>query len=52
MSYCPYCNTFKPSTRCQVPKCGGNVCEGCGQCNRQERFHPKEAPDANAALTR
>lgn len=41
MSLCPYCATFTPPRPCDVPRCGGLVCTQCGQCNRQEHFHPR-----------
>jgi hypothetical protein len=40
MALCPYCDVFTPSSRCDVPRCGGFICGTCNQCNRQERFHP------------
>jgi len=39
MPYCPYCTRFLPATRCDVPGCGGNICETCGLCHREETFH-------------
>jgi len=44
MVFCPYCSTFKPTTRCEIAACGGFVCANCNKCNRTERFHPKKEP--------
>ena len=46
MTLCPYSNKFQPTTRCQVPHCGGFVCPCSGRCNREEKF----SPDAHAEL--
>jgi hypothetical protein len=40
MTLCPYCDTFKPTTLCLVPGCGGFVCPSDGRCNR-EYLHPR-----------
>ncbi len=59
MTLCPYCNKFQPTTRCQVPHCGGFVCPCCSRCNRAEKFSPaahaalgqQAAPHANGRLS-
>jgi hypothetical protein len=43
VTFCPYCNQFTAPAHCREPRCGGYVCGSCGQCNRQERFHPEDS---------
>ena len=47
MTLCPYCDPFRATTICLIPRCDGHVCPICHRCNRDEEFNPAAHEEAS-----